>query len=134
MNDSTSPPKGPNPDPRKITYRVGWKSGTIQMDEPDHPGAKPGNSRGTPAEPGKHGKPGHASGARPKPLRREDVAAARTVSPLESEGRPSATDRLVELLLRPAPLPSERAWAAVLAALPAAAFALLLWLAYRLNS
>ena len=135
MNDSTPPPKEPNADPRKITYRVGWKSGTIHLDEPNQPGAKPGKSRGTSAKLGKkRGKPGNASGAKPKPLRREGVTIARTASSREGEGRPSAAERVAALLLRPAPLPPERAWAVVLAALPAAAFALLLWLAYRLNS
>ncbi|HZG88028.1 hypothetical protein [Paenibacillus sp.] len=135
MNDDSSPPpKGPNPDPRRITYRVGWKSGTIHLGESGTQGAASGKSGGTSAMPGKRGKPRKAAAPKPKPLRRKGVTVARTASSREGEGRRTEAYRLAALLLRPAPLPSERAWAVILAALPAASFALLLWLAYRLNS
>lgn len=107
-------------DPRKITYRVGWKSGTIHMQDKGK-AARPAPSGGTLSD--------FAPGGPPKPAS-QGAAAPATNGPAEGEPLP----RIAALLLRPAPLPPAGAWSYVLSALPAAAFAALLWLAYRLSS
>ncbi|WP_158299195.1 hypothetical protein [Paenibacillus antri] len=103
-------------DPRKITYRVGWKSGTIHMQ--DKGKARPSPSGGTLSD--------FAPGGAPKPATREPEPAP-TAERLPAE-------RLAKLLLRPAPLPPAKAWPYLLSCLPAAAFAVLVWLAYRMTT
>ncbi|WP_309123316.1 hypothetical protein [Paenibacillus sp.] len=101
-------------DPRKITYRVGWKSGTIHLQDKGKP--RPSPSGGTLSD--------FAPDGAPKPAAREPAPAAERLP----------AERLAKLLLRRAPLPSAKAWPFLLSCLPAAAFAALVWLAYRMTT
>lgn len=140
MSDSSKTPG----DGRQITYRVGWKSGKIQLEDKkppnggtldDFPAAdgapgapRPnGSARQAPGA-NTRGRPGASSrGSQPTFHRKTYYAAPRrAAAPLWM--------RAAETLLRPAPLPSARVWTYMLYGLPPVAFAALCWLAYRLSA
>ncbi len=109
-------------DPRKITYRVGWKSGTIHTQDKGK-AARPAPSGGTLSDFATDGSPEpEASAEEPGAASGRDAAEAPPASWIASQ------------LLRPAPLPTVRIWPYILSVLPAAAFAALVWLAYRMSS
>jgi hypothetical protein len=112
----------PDHDPRKITYRVGWKSGTIHMQDKGK-ATRPAPSGGTLSD--------FAPGGPPKPAPHGATHPATTASS-ESESEP--LPRIARLLLRPAPLPTAGAWSYIVSVVPAAAFVALVWLAYRMTS
>jgi len=103
---------------RKITYRVGWRSGTIHLK--DRPKPPSGGSL-------------EAYAVKPLPVKSFGrTGTARRRPPSSSPA--AALDRLAKALLSPAPLPGERAWRLALAALPAVAFAAAAWLSYMLSA
>jgi hypothetical protein len=118
-----SEPRDPNPehepgkktgDPRQITYRVGWKSGTIHLQEKKEAGPKGGT----------------LSSYAVKPVRTKVYMSPKA----ETRQIPlTPMERVAALLLRPAPLPSARSWKAVLAVVPVAAFGALCWLTLTLS-
>ena len=108
-----------DPDPRKITYRVGWKSGTIHMQDKGK-ATRPAPSGGTLSD--------FAPGVPLKPA--PQGATPSSTASTESEPLP----RFARLLLREAPLPTAGAWAYIVSVVPVAAFVALVWLAYRLSS
>ncbi|MCI3920938.1 hypothetical protein MO973_11900 [Paenibacillus sp. TRM 82003] len=120
MSDSTKK----SGDGRQITYRVGWKSGTIHLEDkkPPNGGTLADFAEGKTASGA--AKPGAPAGR--MPYAPPAASTRRIPSPLWM--------RAADALLRPAPLPTLRAWTIVLFALPPAAFAALCWLAIRLSA
>lgn len=156
---SSQPSKRVDPqgdDPRKITYQVGWRSGTIRVQEKAE-SRKAQVSGGTlsdfrsdavpgpeaPAREESGGAPRKSAGERKGAGDKEQPASAaekRPASAAESADAPAApasagaAERFAALLFRPAPQPTWSGWRAALAALPVVSFAALIWLAYRLGA
>lgn len=109
---SGSGPRQPANDLRKMTYRVGWKSGTIHRQRKSQAALNGGVLSGFAVRPS------------PSPLAAPHI-------PVVPRKHPAG--RLLKLLLHPAPLPPARAWGYLLAVVPLVAFAGLVWLTYRLS-
>jgi hypothetical protein len=112
---STPQDPGEKPaDSRQITYRVGWKSGTIHLQDKKGQPPAGGTLSDYAAKP-----------VRPRTFAPTTAATRRPALPLWEWG--------ANLLFCPAPLPSAKVWKYVLAVVPIVAFTVLCWLAFALS-
>jgi hypothetical protein len=122
MSDSRPPE-----DPRKITYRVGWKSGTIQLQDKDKRSA----NAARPPQGGVLSDYRIEGEERP---RSESPAGGNPVPAAKSDRVRNTVEQVMDVFMKPAPLPPERVWRYLLWIVPAAAFSGTCWLAYMMSA